>query len=102
MKIKLKKEAVGLKLSWLISDDEVREYEAIKFSKGYGGVYTYLNRATLFGKFKKKSIYLVEILDKNKGVIQDFGLTKESFDYLKKILKLRWERGDMHESTKIS
>ena len=93
MKIKLKKEAIGLKLSWLISDDKVREYEAVKFTKGYPSVYTYLNRATVCGKFKKKSIYLAEILDKNRGVIQDFGLTKESFDYLKKVLKLRWERG---------
>lgn len=90
MKIKLKKSAIGLKLSWLISDDKIREYEAVKFTKGYPSVKMYLNRATLFGRFKKGSIYLVEILDKNKDVIQDFGLTKDSFNYLKRVLRLKW------------
>ena len=95
MNIKLKKNAIGLKLSWLISEDKVRDYEAVKFTKGYPSVKMYLNRATLFGRFKKKSIYLIEILDGNRDVIQDFGLTKDSFNYLKRVLRLKWDKGVM-------
>jgi len=76
----------GIKLEWLMKNGKVRVYEPVRTN-----VKTILNRASLFGSipFEKKSSYLVSVLDDSQDIIQDFTLSKESFDYIKRVLKLK-------------
>jgi len=82
----IKEEAKGIKLEWLMRNGKIRVYESVRTN-----VKTILHRASLFGviPFEKKSPFLVSILDDNQDIIQDFTLSKESSDYIKRVLKLK-------------
>ena len=82
----IKEQAKGIKLEWLMKNGKIRVYEPVRTN-----VKTILHRASLFGSipFEKKSPYLVSVLDDSQDIIQDFTLSKESFDYIKKVLKLK-------------
>lgn len=82
----IKKQARGIKLEWLMKNDKIRVYEPV-----ITNVKTILNRASLFGSipFEEKSPFLVSILDDDQNIIQDFTLSKDSFNYIKRVLKLK-------------
>ena len=77
---------VGIKLEWLMDEDKIRAYESVKTS-----LPLIFNRLRLFGDVpqKKRSPFLLSILDHQQDVIWDCFLNKEQFDYLKKALKLK-------------
>ena len=82
----IKKQAKGIKLEWLMKNGKIRVYESVRTN-----VKTILNRASLFGSipFDKKSPFLVSVLDNSQDIIQDFNLSKDGFNYIKRVLKLK-------------
>ena len=87
MKLKIDKEAAGIKLEWLMKNGKIRVYESVKVN-----VFTILNRASLGGEIptkEKSSPYLVHVLNEDQEQIQEISVCKESFDYIKRVLKLK-------------
>ena len=74
-----------------IIGDSLREYEAVTFPDNpYQGCELYLRRCHAFGYLKDDgSNCLIDILDKGGDIIQDYPITRDGFDYLRRTLKFR-------------
>ena len=68
-----------------------RIYEATTFPAGpFRGCELYLRRCEAFGFLKNDgSGLVVDVLDTNGDIIQDFPITRKGFEYLRRVLKFR-------------
>jgi hypothetical protein len=74
------------------SKNVFRYYEATTFRNPYAGCELYLYRCQTFGFLveKKEDVYaVVDVLDRNGDVIQDYGVNKKGFDFLRSQLKFK-------------
>ena len=87
--INLSRKAHALRpVRFFSSKEEARYYNAVTFPNGARkGCELSLVRCELFGKFDKNSDFLIDVLDANGDIIQDFGITKSGFEYLQRVLK---------------
>ncbi len=74
--------------------DELREYSTITFDHPWRGCNFWLRRLSAVGMVTKKSDMMIEILDDNDDIIQEVPITKKGFEYLRRKLRFRWERGE--------
>lgn len=73
--------------------NEFLNYEAVTFPKGpWDGVELYLRRACIKPKAATDSAYVVDILDAEGDIVQDFIVSQQQANYFKTKLKLRRER----------
>ena len=76
--------------------DGFRYYEATTFPQNpWQGCEMYLRRCKAFGFLKGDGEIVLDVLDKNGDVIQDFPLTRKGLRYLRKEFRFKVEREDI-------
>ncbi len=70
-------------------NNEFRFYTAITFPRApWNGCELYLRRCKAFGYLKEdRADLVIDVLDKNGDIIQDFPITRDGFEYLREKLK---------------
>jgi len=93
LNVNLHPDAFALRLCRSLEDkNEFRYYQAVTFPNNpRSGCELYLRRCMAFGYLTnpENTPLIVDILDEEGLVIQDFGITPEGFEYLRKTLKFR-------------
>ena len=85
--------SVALRPMRLIGD-ELREYTATTFpADPWAGCNMCLRHLSAFGMVQEGSDLLIDVLDENWDIIQDVGVTREGFEYLRRKLKFKVETG---------
>lgn len=95
MKVDLDKRAVALRpVRVMVKQDTFRYYEATTFPKApWSGCHRMLRKLAVIGGISSEATDLVlDILDEEGDVIQDFNLTKKGFEYLRRTLKFKVDR----------
>lgn len=70
-------------------------YEGTTFpSNPQAGCSMYVRRLRAFGFIVEHSDFILDVLDREGDIIQDFSISKEGFEYLRRQLKFRRERID--------
>ena len=76
----------------MVKDNRFRVYTATTFKTPFKGCHLTLRRCDAFGYLKEEGANLVlDVLDKNGDIIQDFPLTKKGFEYLRRVLRFKVE-----------
>lgn len=71
---------------------KTRIYTAVTFPDGpWIGCELTLQRCMAFGYLVEDSDIVVDVLDENGDIIQDYSVSREGFKYLRRVLKLRVE-----------
>ena len=92
--IALVPEAYALRLCRTLKD-RFRLYDPVTFPKDpHAGCDTYLRRCKAFGYVIDDSPFVVDILDENNDIVQDYCLTRKGFNWLKRVLDTRVEVAD--------
>jgi hypothetical protein len=93
--ITLVKDAHALRLvRTLVKENTFRTYEGVTFpSNPWQGCELHLRRCDFFGWLKSGDSIVVDVLDSNGDVVQDFPITKAGFEYLRGKLKFRVDKG---------
>lgn len=89
--IDLNKNAIALRPVRIVGD-EFRFYEAVTFPENpWQGCELYLRRCGAFGHLvsTNDAYAVVDVLDVNSDIVQDFGVTRGGFNYLREKLKFR-------------
>lgn len=88
--INLSSEAVAIRPVRIVAD-ELREYEAITFPQNpWQGCEIYLRRCAAFGFLNASEQYaVIDILNNDGDIIQDFSVNRSGFKFLKSKLKFR-------------
>jgi len=91
--VELDQRAVALRPVRALKDG-FRYYEATTFPENpWQGCEMYLRRCAAFGMLKEDGGHIVlDVLDKNGDVVQDFPLTREGLRYLRREFRFRVER----------
>jgi len=85
----LDKDAFALRpVRMLVKKNEFRHYEAITFPNPFETCSMYLRRCDLKDD---GSNLLIDILDKNGNIIQEYPITRKGFNYLRRSLKFKVE-----------
>jgi hypothetical protein len=80
------------------SKNSFRLYDPVTFPKDpRGGCLLYLRRCQAFGYLVDDSPFVVDVLDANDDIIQDYSLTREGFNWLKRAIKTGGERAQGDE-----
>ena len=92
--IDLVPEAYALRLCRTLKD-RFRLYDPVTFPNDpRAGCDTYLRRCKAFGYVTDDSPFIVDILDENNDIVQDYCLTREGFNWLRRVLDTRVEVAD--------
>lgn len=89
----LDKEAVALRpVRFLPEKNQIRYYEAITFPRDpFGGCSMYLRRC-LGNLIEDGSNLTIDVLDAAGDIIQEYPITREGFEYLRRTLKFRVDK----------
>lgn len=87
------KDAFALRPIRVLKNGRMRVYEAVTFPEAEGGpgnaIHMYLQRGMMGEPGQTESDLVVDILNENGDIIQDFLVTKTTFRYLQRTLKFR-------------
>jgi hypothetical protein len=87
-------EAYALRLCRTLKD-RFRLYDPVTFpADPCAGCRTYLRRCQALGYMAPDSPFVVDVLDENGDIVQDYRLTREGFNWLKRVLNTKVEGGD--------
>lgn len=76
-----------------VKNDRFINYEGTTFPKNpQGGCCLMVRRLSAFGLIVNYSDFVLDVLDEEGDIIQDFSISKRGFDYLRAKLKFRRER----------
>jgi hypothetical protein len=78
-----------------VKNDRFIDYEATTFPKNpQSGCSLIVRRLSACGFIVQDSYLMLDVLDEEGDIIQDFCISREGFEYLRRQLKFRRERDD--------
>jgi hypothetical protein len=94
LNVNLHPKAHALRPARLFKNGNLVHYEGTTFPKNpWSGCELYLRRCKSFGYLKDAGDnILVDVLDENGDIVQDFPITRTGFKYLRRQLKFKRER----------
>jgi len=78
-----------------IKNDRFINYEGTTFPKNpQSGCSLMVRRLAAFGYIVKDSDFVLDVLDEDGDIVQDFSISRQGFEYLRSKLKFRRERDE--------
>lgn len=92
--------AAGLRPVRLRGEKDLTLYTPTFFTKRWAGTELTLARMNCFGMFDNPHPDLMlDVLDENGDIVQDFAINRKGFEYLRRILRFRLDHEAMAEDT---